>query len=315
MSNPQQAIEFYASMNYGHLISITAPIYDEKEELYISNLFSDYPLVIKNEKPPETKTLHIMEIKSLGYITSDKNGRIIKDRTTSRDECIRNILSFFELWKRRAEEIVVYATSDKLVQGLRWYHFLDPIDEIVSQLWESNGIDEFEIDYGRSKQRRQKTRQYLALLEGLEIVTKQGNNYFEGNLTITAREKAKGDKHYFRDLLVSTVLKERYSTLRDVFHLSILDPVVRVDNCVYLPEIETEEQIYRSLKSIRIDYKNYYHHLINKEALKRHLDQLVDFKIIEQKGQHYFGNKALRDVMIEKKKELGSINKALMARA
>lgn len=315
MSSPERAIAFYASMNYGHLISTDAPIHDEREDLYIANLYSDYPLIIKNEKPPERKTMHILEINSLGVITSDKNGKIIRDRTTSRDECIRNIQSFFELWKRRAEEIVVYATSDKLVKGLRWYHFLDPIDEIVSQLWESECVKEFEIDYGRSKARRRKTRLYLGLLEGLEIVSKRGDGYFEGNLAVTARNEARGDKRYFRDLLVSTVVKERYSTLRDVFHLYILEPIVRVDNCVYLPEIETEGQIYRSFKSISHDFKHYYGHQMNEEVLKRNLEQLVDFDVIEQKGPYYFGNKALRDIMIEKKKELGSINKALMARA
>jgi hypothetical protein len=136
MNDPERSIAFYASLNYGHLILVDPPLHDEQEDLYVSNLHSDYPLVIKNEKPPETKTTHFFEIDSLGIITSDKNGKIIKNRTTSRDECIRNIQSFFELWKRRAEEIVVYATSDRLVKGLRWTHFLDPIDEIISQLWE-----------------------------------------------------------------------------------------------------------------------------------------------------------------------------------
>ncbi len=315
MSDAERAIAFYASLNYGHLILVDPPIHDEQEDLYISNLHSDYPLVIKNEKPPETKTMHVFEIDSLGVIISDKNGKIIKERTTSRDECIKNIQSFFELWKRRAEEIVVYATSDKLVKGLRWNHFLDPIDEIISQLWEYEVVKEFEIDYGRSQERRRKTRLYLGMLEGLKIVHKQEDVYSEGNLAVTARNKAKGDKHYFRDLLVSTVLKERYSTLRDIFGVRIFEPIIRVDNCIYLPEIETEEQIYRSVGSIRQDFKNYYHRTINEEKLKRNLEQLVDFEVIEKKGPHYFGYKNLRDIMIEKKKELGSINRALMARA
>jgi hypothetical protein len=315
MSDAERAISFYASLNYGHLILVDPPIYDKRENLYISNLHSNYPLIIKNEKPPETKTMHVFEIDNLGYIASDKNGKIIKERTTPRDECIKNIQSFFELWKRRAEEIVVYATSDKLVKGLRWHHFLDPIDEIISQLWEYETIKEFEIDYGRSKERRHKTRLYLTMLEGLKIVRKQEDGYLEGNLAVTARNEAKGDKHYFRDLLVSTILKERYSTLRDVFQVKIFDPIIRVDNCVYLPEIEIEEQIYRSITSIRSDFKRYYHRSINVERLKRNLEQLVDFEIIEQKGSHYFGREKLRDVMIERKKELGSINRALSARA
>jgi hypothetical protein len=153
------------------------------------------------------------------------------------------------------------------------------------------------------------------LLEGLKIVHKQNDIYSEGNLAVTARNEAKGNKHYFRDLLISTVLKERYSTLRDVFKVRILEPVIRVDNCIYLPEIETEEQIYRSVKSIRQDFKNYYHRPINEEVLKRNLELLVDFDVIKQSGPHYYGNRELRKVMIEKKKEIGSINKALLARA
>lgn len=315
MNNPERAIAFYASLNYGHLILADAPIHDEREDLYISNLHSDYPLIIKNEKPPETKTMHVFEIDRLGVITSDKSGRILKDRTTSRDECIRNIESFFELWKRRAEEIVVYVSSDRLVKGLRFNHFFDPIDEILSQLWEYECIKDVEIDFGRSVSRKKKTRLYLGLLEGLEIVSKKGDGYSEGNLAISARNEAKGNKRKFRDMLVSTVLKERYTTLRDVFKITILEPVIRVDNCIYLPEIETEEQIYRSVKSISNDFKNYYHRSINEQVLKRSLDQLVDIEVIEQEGSHYFGNEALRKVMIDKKKELGSINKALMARA
>lgn len=122
MSNPEKAIEFYASLNYGHVILVDPPIHDENR--YVANLRSDYPLYIRNEKPPQTRTLHIFEIESLGQITSDENGKIIKDMTTSRDECIRNIQSFFELWKKRAEEIVVYATSDRLVNFLSGVPFL-----------------------------------------------------------------------------------------------------------------------------------------------------------------------------------------------
>ena len=192
MSNPEKAIEFYASLNYGHVILVDPPIHDENR--YVANLRSDYPLYIRNEKPPQTRTLHIFEIESLGQITSDENGKIIKDMTTSRDECIRNIQSFFELWKKRAEEIVVYATSDRLVKLLKWSPFLAPIREIISELWEYECIKEYEINYYRNKARRKKTQLYLALLEGLKMVRKEGEGYTEGNLTVTTRKEAKGDK-------------------------------------------------------------------------------------------------------------------------
>jgi len=134
-------------------------------------------------------------------------------------------------------------------------------------------------------------------------------------LAVTARKEAKGNRRKFRDMLVSTILKERYTTLRDVFKLSILEPVIRVDNCIYLPEIETEEQIFRSFESVRHDFIKYYHRSMNERVLKRVLDQLVDQEIIGQEGKHYSGNKDLRDIMVSKKKELGSINKELQVRA
>lgn len=315
MTDPKQAIRYYASLNYGHLILVDDPVYDDREDVYISNLRSDYPLIIKNEKPPETKTVHVLEIETLGIITSDKKGKILKKRTTSRDECIRNIDSFFELWKKRTEEIVMYYSSDRLVKALRFNHFFDPIDEIISSLWEYKCVENEELDFHRRAERRRKTRLYLSLLEGLEIVSKKRNRYTEGNLAVSIRKEVKGNERKFRDMLVSTILKERYTTLRDVFKLRILEPIVRVDNCIYLPEIEVEEQIHRSIDSIRYDYKNYYERVINERALKRYLNQLVDIDLIEQDGKHYFGNDELRKEMVTKKKELGSINKALQIRA
>ncbi|MCW4028407.1 MAG: hypothetical protein NWE92_02010 [Candidatus Bathyarchaeota archaeon] len=315
MSNPEQAIAFYASLNYGHVILVDPPIHDEQENVYISNLRSDYPLYIRNEKPPQTRTLHIFEIDRLGQITSDQDGKIIKNRTTTRDECIKNIQSFFELWKKRTEEIVVYATSDGLVQLLKWNPFLAPIKEIVSELWEYEGISEFEINYCRNKNRRHKTQLYLSLLEGLKIVRKQEDGYIEGNTTVIARKEAEGDKNYFSDLLVSTILKERYSTLRDIFGVRILGPIIRIENCIYMPEIETDNQVYRSIDSISKEFKQNYNRPINKDVLRRDLEALVEYNLIEQDGKHFHGKDDLRHRMIEKQKEIDSVNSALLARA
>jgi hypothetical protein len=237
------------------------------------------------------------------------------DRTTSREECIRNIDSFFEMWKKRAEEIVVAASSDNLGRSLRFNHFFDPIDEILDSLWEYRCVKDVEMDFNRSPARRKKTRLYLGLLEGLQIVRKEEDGHSEGNLTITLRKKYHGNETGFRDAVISTILRERYPTLRDVFKLTILEPTIHVDNCVYLPEMEVEEQVHRKVESIQHDYVHYYHRPINTHALKRYLRQLVSVNAIEQEGEHYFGNKELLDEMVKIKKTCVPISKELQVRA
>ncbi|MCL2173193.1 MAG: hypothetical protein FWB84_06095 [Candidatus Bathyarchaeota archaeon] len=315
MSSPKETITQYVSRNYGHIIIADSPNYDYKKEVYTSFLRANYPLIIKNEKPPETKTIHIFEINNIGTVAIDKNEKIIKDHTTNREECIKNIQFFLQMWKRRAEDIVAYVTLDKIVAGLRWHHFLDPITEIISELWEYDSIKEIEIDYYRSKERRQKTRLYLNLLEGLEIVRKQGNNYVEGNFAVSIKNETQGDKERFKDILMSTIFKERYPTIRDVFKIRIFEPIIRVENCIYFPEIETEKQIYRSVESISREFKQNYHRPINSEALKRNLEQLVEFGVIEQTGVHFYGKDDLRRSMINRKNEIGPIVNALKTRA
>jgi len=315
MSSPEKAIEQYASSHYGHLILVDNPLHDPQEGFYVSNLRSDYPLIIKDDKPPKKKSIHVLEIENLGFITLDKNFKIVKDRTTSREECIRNIDSFFEMWKKRAEEIVVAASSDNLSRSLRFNHFFDPIDEILDSLWESHCVDDVEIDFNRSPARRRKTRLYLGLLEGLQIVRKEVSGYSEGNLTISLLEEYKGNEIGFRDAVISTLLRERYPTLRDIFKLTILEPTIHVDNCVYLPEMEIEEQVHRKVESIQHDFAHYYHRPINTRALKRYLRQLVSVDAIEQEGEHYFGNKTLLNKMIKIKKTCMPISRELQVRA
>jgi hypothetical protein len=314
MTTPEQAVQEYASSHYGHLIVADEPSYCESEGVYVSSLRSDYPFLIRNDKPPRKKSLHILEIKNIGCITLDKESRIIKDRTSSRDECDRNLDSFFNLWKRRAEEIVVSASADNLAEISRCNHFFDPIDEILSSLWDYRCVNNKEIDFYRSATRRRRTQLYLRLLEGLGIVTKSEDGFNEGPLAITLRD-IKTKEQSFRDAVISTLLRERYTTLRDVFKLTIFEPIIHIDNCIYLPELETEEAVYRNADSIMSDYLRYYNQRINPLSADMILKRLVNAKAISQEGEHYFGNPTLRKNMLSMKKKSAPISSELLVKA
>lgn len=304
----------YAFSHYGNLILIDEPIFDEQRKIYVSNLKSDYPLVIHDDKIPERKMIRVLKISDLGTISITQNLKIIREETTSREDCVKNLMFFLEMWRERAERIVVSASSDHLVRISRFRHFFDPIDSVLIYLWDNHIIHDEEIETARLIERRKKMRLYLELLEGLQIVRRVRDAYVEGNLFVSTR-KTEPNEEKFRDAILSHIIRERYPTLRDVFHLTILEPTIHIENCIYLPEIEVEQQIYRVSDSIARDYKYYYDRRINALDLKLTLRRLENAEAINREGRHYFGNERLLRNMVDMKKQLPPLGSELLSRA
>ena len=306
----------YAFSHYGHLILVDEPIFDESGKIYVSNLRSDYPLVIKDDKTPSKRTIRVLKIDNLGNISFNRDHKVIKERTTSREKCIENLTLFFELWKERAEQIVILASADYLVQISRFRHFFDPIDSVLIYLWDNHKIYDEEIETARLKYRREKMMLYLELLEGLQIVRRVDDGYVEGNAFLSTRENPRiTNEEKFRDAILSYLIKKRYPTLRDVFHLTILEPTIHIDNCIYLPELELEDSVYRVAHSIAEQYRYYYERRINPLDLKLTLTRLENAEAINREGNHYFGNEHLLQNMITMKKELPPLSAELVTRA
>jgi hypothetical protein len=189
------------------------------------------------------------------------------------------------------------------------------IDEILSSLWDYHHVNDPEIDFERLSSRRRRMRLYLGLLEGLQILRKSENGYDEGNLAVTLRKEYPTSEERFRDAIISTIFRERYPALRDVFKLTIFEPTIHIDNCIYLPEMEIEQPIYRVTDSIQRDYYQYYQRKINPMVLNLILKRLVSVKAIDREGKHYFGNERLLKEMVKLKKERPPINKELLVKA
>ena len=153
------------------------------------------------------------------------------------------------------------------------------------------------------------------LLEGLEIIRRSEDGYVAGNAFVSIRDnRPEYTEEELRNLLLSYIIKERYPTLRDVFKLTILEPTIHVDNCVYLPEIEEENSIYRTVESIGKDYREYYNKRISTLSLRLNLRRLENVKAIERDGKHYFGNATLLKQMINTKKTLSPVSMGLLVK-
>ncbi|MDG6223677.1 MAG: hypothetical protein QCH99_10510 [Candidatus Bathyarchaeota archaeon] len=298
----EKIAQSHAFSNYGDLVLVDAPEYDKKENLYVSRLRSDYPLFIQDDLLPDKKTMRVLKIGKIGTISINSEKQIVKEKTSSRDEIISNLHQFFKLWRERAERIVIEASAQNLVKISESSHFFDPIISIIFYLWDEHKISDEEILLQRSPNRRKKIKLYLKLLEGLKIVRRIENGYCEGNTFLSLRKEVNNDEECFKNVVLSHIIQERYTTLRDVFQLTILEPTIHIDNSIYLPELETEQTVYRNMNSIRRDYEYYYGRSINPLDLKMILKRLVNANAINQKGKYYSGNQKLLNAMVNIKK-------------
>ena len=310
----EQTVQRFLFGHYGDLIIADTPMFDATKQAYVANLRSDYPIMVQDDKMQETK-LHILKVDRLGSVYIDKDLKIMQEKTTSRDNCIENLKLFFNLWLKRAEEIIVSCSAEALVNVSRFRHYFDPIDALLVSICDYGRVTDKEIGSCRSPERLQKIQQYLMLLEGLEIIRRSEDGYVAGNAFVSIRdERPEYTEEELRNVLLSYIIKERYPTLRDVFRLTILEPTIHVDNCVYLPEIEEENSIYRTVESIGKDYREYYNKRISTLSLRLNLRRLENAKAIERDGKHYFGNETLLKQMINTKKTLSPVNIGLLVK-
>ena len=208
------------------------------------------------------------------------------------------------MWQERAERIIVKASSDNLakINEARWV--LGKIGTIISRLKLNNVILDSELNALPTKEAG-KLRRYLQLLEGLDIVNHKDHGYSYGNMFTELSVKAKNDFEKLSTAILSYIIKERYSALRETFGISQLETFVHVDSCYYRPALEAERLIYWNANSFTEHVTMFYG---NKPKvhfrLPYILEELVNVKALEHEDQFYFGNKELFKEMQTLKDEM-----------
>ena len=129
---------------YGNLFSTEEPVFDEKEKLWKAELKSNYPRLIKNDKPQE-RFIRVLPLKRLGTICLNENLQFVKDCSSKREETVSLIHSYLEMWREQVENIVVTASSQQLAKTHPARTFLHPANVILSYFRrERNSVLTFE---------------------------------------------------------------------------------------------------------------------------------------------------------------------------
>jgi hypothetical protein len=299
----ESVINQFTYVEYGQFIIVDPPTFDHKSQTYYSNIRSDFPVFIHDDREPADYKVRVLKIESLGQIYLNKDLQIIPQLTTRSEECNTNLESLLRLWRDQAERIVLSCSSDNLATIEEFRHHLNQIELIIDNLKEYGEIRNFEINKFMPSYDRIKLKRYLSLLKGLDIVREVESGYKPGERFISIENVAKNE-NAFRNSILSYIIKNRYQTLRDVFKITILERTVNIDNIIYLPELELEEPIHRMKQSIASSYKFHYKQNINPLHLTHILSRLKRCKAIRQKGNRYFGCNDLREDMLKVKRTL-----------
>ena len=287
----QTVVRKYAIQHYGNLISVGEPEFDSEGKVWVAELLSDYPRIIHDDRNPNERILKFLSLRRLGAIKIGENLEPID--ATPRETCVNNLSGYLNMWQERAERIIVRASADNFanINDAQWV--LGQIGTIIARLKWKNMILDNEIE-ALPINAASKLRKYLQLLEGLDIVTHNNNGYSYGNLFSELSAQTNNDFEMLSTAILSTIIKERYSALRETFGINQLESFIHVDSCYYKPALEAEDLIYWNMNSFT-------HHCVmlygNKSRvifrLPYILEELVRVKALEYQDKLFFGNAEL----------------------
>jgi len=304
----QRTIRSFVLHHYGNLISAEAPQFDENSRRWITQIKSDYPVVLQDDRTPDRRIIRFLSIKQIGTVYFTENLSFLRKESTSRDKCIKTVQALLNMWNSRAEKIVVQASADCLVRIPEFRHFFTPMEEVVDSLLEHDIVYDDDIMKYRSKEKQKKSIRYLKLLEGLDFIRRVEGGYESGEIFLMVRRKCESEhgleEDTFKQAILSEIIRERYSTLRDVFEISRLQPTVHVDSCIYRPSIEAECLIHLTTSSIATSYTDSYGGRLNPLTLTHILRRLRSVKAITRRENYWSGTDELLTNMLDIKNKM-----------
>ena len=267
-------------------------------------LRSTYPRIITDDVSKEV-LVGFLDLTDLGMIRMNDNLQIID--ATSRKNCDDQLSSRLDLWKQQTERIVVNASSDVFAKIEESIHVLNPLELILDQLVSTVQDNEIKIfDSDISEQHNpNRIRQYLELLLELQIVKRVQDGYVHGNVYVGLLEKTSIPKD-LKTLLLSHVIKQKYSILRQVFGITQLEPYVHLANVYYSASLEAGKLIHISRSHLYQRYQNFYKK-ISGWAFDSKLNELVDKESLQYDNDSLIGNKEYFDNMLQMKKKCNLI--------
>jgi len=294
----------YVRSTYGNMVQLGEGTYDEATRLYTFVLRSNYPFMIVDDTRPDNIVVRILKMENLGKVYVRHNRHVEADMCTRRRQVDREIDNTLAHWKRRIEQVVASATSERLANLEQIRQFFMPVQRIVYYVLETGFITKADIE--RSNRRKKgRLSPYVALLEGQDLLTRREHGW-EPSIALKEMDRKAENKNDLMRRLIALMIRERYQALRDLMRLNVLHRTIRLQNIIYLPEIEVHHNLKRTRETVGREYFYHYGSRIDKVDLVSNLTSLVQVGAIvrDRPRNLYSGDEDLLESMIKQAEKL-----------
>lgn len=311
---PLEIATKYLHSHFGNRICLGLPVYEEKSKLHRIPLRSNYPFIIQDDEEDQME-IKVVPMERLGYIYVTEKNKIDLHMTSSRKEVIASVKNYLEIWTNSIENIVTGVTSRNLSNLEQFRQFIMPLQNILAYLQEMGSITE-SVWGSKGSAKRLKYLRYIRLLEDLDFLERKEGVWYSSNKLIQLRNGLESLEQLVKRVLAISI-ERRYATLIKVFNLRVFQRSIRLQNVVYLPEIQVERNIGRVPSTIRSTYHSRYNLRIPEFDLIAALGSLVGVGSVRRRKESklYMGEEELLQKMLEKKSTIPKLETLHMGRA
>ncbi|MDG6940311.1 MAG: hypothetical protein JRN39_07920 [Nitrososphaerota archaeon] len=306
MNSIEQVVQEYLVRNYGDLITAEKPQYDKVTGTYHVELKSIYPRIVRDEKDPQTTIVRFLNLRELGKVELSRGLKVVE--ATSAADCGTALSERLDLWRQQAEQILVIASADVFARIAEGIHVLNPLKLVIDELTERKA-DEAKIpDFLVEKHDKPaRLRKYLDLLASLQILKRVEDGYAYDNMFAVLAEQTGNDRKKLRIALISHVIRRKYSTLRQVFGITQLEPYIHVDNCYYWSALDAEKLVSTTKSKLFNKYIINYGK-ISPWSFESILKDLEEQSALNEENGYIRGSESYLEKMIELKRGTQQLN-------
>jgi plasmid maintenance system killer protein len=236
----------------------------------------------------------ILDIHNIGSLIYTNKGDLIE--YPERLECDLAVKERLNYWREKLEKIIISATSEQIARITRYSNFWNPINFIISSIVYNEKVHK--EDFQKSKPRN--IMRYLQLLEHLDLIN-QKENIYDFTPEVSLKYDALQDDEKLKEWILSILIEKRYKIIRDVFNITQLTPLIKTENVYYIPSLNADELLYKSLDSLTRYYAEWYDNKVSKLDVQYWLRDLVKVDVMQYEDDYYFGNDKMFKKMMDQK--------------
>ncbi|SRR5487761_37244 len=284
MSDPVREIRRYVDRNYGDAISTEEPLYYESQKFWVAGLKSDYPRMIHDDYNKES-FVKFLTLKDLGEVRlSDDN--IIT--ATPREQLIERLQSRLLQWRERAQEIVLSSSAEELAKLGALKDSIAPIVVVVRYL---AGKGRHEITKRQLEGEQRSMLRWMDFLKQIKLLEPTENGFTYSSLFATLEKQTAGNGvEEFVNHVVAYIMKNYYSTIRQVFKVWRFETFLHAATCYYAPSIQAGRMLYSKETSLLALYHKWYSRSYSDLRFSSILQELKNQRVLTERDGYWYGS-------------------------